>query len=205
MLIICGLAHIYTQEFVEEIKEWSSILNLHISEDYLQNIAEKPMYITICTILISLYIITCLAYVYGAYLCNNVLMITYILVELLRLIILSMLTATYLLLLKQSSMDLGVLIGASVASGFFLLGMFYLWICAANLPILIVEMERDEQNEKINKLQKIIESENQNTNLDEFEHMPYHVGIQDIPNRNVFFVSSNKFPIHYRNSVEFNS
>lgn len=35
--------------------------------------------------------------------------------------------------------------------------MFYLWVCAANLPIVINEMERDEQAATIKKLQKLLE------------------------------------------------
>lgn len=47
-------------------------------------------------------------------------MICYILLELLRLILVSILTVTGLLLLKLNVMDIGILIGASVASGFLL-------------------------------------------------------------------------------------
>lgn len=36
--------------------------------------------------------------------------------------------------------------------------MFYLWLCAANLPVLINEMERDEQAATIAKLQRLLES-----------------------------------------------
>lgn len=34
--------------------------------------------------------------------------------------------------------------------------MFYLWICAANLPVLINEMEKDEQAATIYKLQQML-------------------------------------------------
>lgn len=52
--------------------------------------------------------------------CNNILMFSFILLELLRLVFISILVATGLLLLKQNTMDIGFLIGASVVGGFLL-------------------------------------------------------------------------------------
>lgn len=78
--------------------------------------------------------------------------------------------------------------------------MFYLWICAANLPILINEMERDEQNEKIKTLQSLVESNSRSTSLGELEHIsPYHVNLQNYPARDVLFVSRNKYPFYPQN------
>lgn len=47
-------------------------------------------------------------------------MMAFIGIEFLRLILVSLLMATGLLLLKQNTMDIGFLIGASVVVGFFL-------------------------------------------------------------------------------------
>lgn len=47
-------------------------------------------------------------------------MFGYILIEMLRLILISVTVAGGLLLLKQNTMDIGSLIGASVVGGFFL-------------------------------------------------------------------------------------
>ncbi|KAJ0180515.1 hypothetical protein K1T71_003919 [Dendrolimus kikuchii] len=209
ILIICGLVHAHTQQVIDEIKRWSTSLNLQSSTNYIEQfiiyiIEEPDKCITICTTLLCIYIVICLAFIYGAYSCNNIWMVTYTLVELVRLIMLSALIATCLLLLKQNTMDIGLLIGASVTSGFFLLGMFYLWICAANLPILINEMERDEQNEKINKLQKLIEINNRSTHLGGLDDIPYHVDIPSIPARELF-VSRTKYPHRFQNSGSFDS
>lgn len=51
---------------------------------------------------------------------NNAAMVGYIVVELIRLATLSILMVTWLLVLKQNSMDIGLVIGASVAGGFVL-------------------------------------------------------------------------------------
>ncbi|KAG6457409.1 hypothetical protein O3G_MSEX010285 [Manduca sexta] len=112
------------------------------------------------------------ASVFRLFQCNNVLLVAYILLELLRLIVISIIVATGLLLLKQNTMDIGILIGASVAGGFLLLGMFYLWICAANLPVLINEMERDDQSDTITKLREILEAKNQRNDLLGFHSTP---------------------------------
>ncbi|VVC87418.1 unnamed protein product [Leptidea sinapis] len=53
-------------------------------------------------------------------------------------------------------MDIGLLIGVSVAAGFTLLGLFYLWVCTANLPILKKEMEQDEQMFLIDALKGLV-------------------------------------------------
>lgn len=51
---------------------------------------------------------------------NNALMVAFIMVELIRLIILSIFVTTWLIILKKNTMDIGLVIGASVASGFIL-------------------------------------------------------------------------------------
>lgn len=40
------------------------------------------------------------------------------------------------------------------------MGLFYLWVCAATLPTLINEIEREEQLATINKLQELLENKN---------------------------------------------
>lgn len=42
----------------------------------------------------------------------------------------------------------------------FSVGLFYLWVCAATLPTLINEIEREEQLATINKLQELLENKN---------------------------------------------
>ncbi|XP_021202745.2 uncharacterized protein LOC105841429 [Bombyx mori] len=157
ILILCCLGYTYANTLEDEITEWINNYNLIYAEDYLINVSEDPVkYISFTVTLSCFYIFICIMFIYGAFVRNNILMVSFILLELLRLVMLSTLVATGLLILKQNTMDIGVLIGASVFGGFLLLGMFYLWICCANLPILINEMERDEQSKTIEKLQKII-------------------------------------------------
>lgn len=55
-----------------------------------------------------------------AWQCKNYLMLGFLLAELIRLLGILMIVATWLLVLKQNTMDIGLLIGASVAGGFFL-------------------------------------------------------------------------------------
>ncbi|XP_045518602.1 uncharacterized protein LOC123710623 [Pieris brassicae] len=91
------------------------------------------------------YIMACVIYIYGAFKLVNILMFPYISLELLRLIGLSFFGITGLLVLKKNTMDIGLLIVISLVVGFTLLGMFYLWICAMNLPIVINEINANEQ------------------------------------------------------------
>ena len=53
------------------------------------------------------------------------------------------------------------------------MGKFYLWICAANLPILINEMEREEQKATIVKLQRLLEAKNHQKNYGKFDRDIY--------------------------------
>ncbi|XP_049866615.1 uncharacterized protein LOC126367246 [Pectinophora gossypiella] len=152
------VAHTRVPEVQEEIGHLINSMNLMFTKDYLENVRADPeKSITLGICLSCLYMLLCVLYIYGAYTCNNLLMFGYILVELMRLVALSVLVASWLLVLKQNTMDIGLLIGASVGCGFFLLGMFYLWVCAANLPVLINEMERDEQAATIERLRRILQ------------------------------------------------
>lgn len=49
--------------------------------------------------------------------------------------------------------------------------MFYLWICAANLPIVINEKEHDEYVATITKLQQLLEEKKPKT-LIGFDYVP---------------------------------
>ncbi|XP_047510277.1 uncharacterized protein LOC125053108 [Pieris napi] len=102
-------------------------------------------YDTYIKTILCLYIMACVIYIYGAFKLVNILMFPYIFLELLRLIGLSFFGITGLLVLKKNTMDIGLLIGISLVVGFTLLGMFYLWICAMNLPIVINEIKANEQ------------------------------------------------------------
>ncbi|CAG9783732.1 unnamed protein product [Diatraea saccharalis] len=114
-------------------------------------------------------------------------MTPYLLMEASRLVVLSTVIAYFLLLLKENTMDIGLLIGASVAGGFLLLGMFYLWVCALNLPVLINEMKLDEQAATISKLQQLLEVNNQQgVNRDDL--MEYGCGVVSNIPRSMFFV-----------------
>lgn len=106
-------------------------------------------------------------------------MLWFVVVEGMRLLTITVGLITWLLILKENTMDIGLLIGASVASGFFLrklkavvghphnpintyhydvsVWMYYMWICAANLPVLINERELDERAATIDKLEQLVE------------------------------------------------
>ncbi|XP_073944005.1 uncharacterized protein [Choristoneura fumiferana] len=173
VLVACGMAHANPEKVKEEIIMWTNDLILIYTKGYMDNLtANLERYTAYCISVTCLYIITCLSFIYGAYTCHNILMIAYLVVELVRLVILSMLVVTGLLVLKKNTMDIGLLIGASVASGFLLLGLFYLWVCAVNLPILINEMERDEQAATIARLRQALEANKSKT---------FHRGLDDIP------------------------
>ncbi|CAG4910140.1 unnamed protein product [Colias eurytheme] len=149
-------------------------------------------YISYVITTLSFYILGSVFYIYGAYKFINILMFPFILLELLRLFVLTFFMITGLLVLKQNTMDLGLLIGISVIVGFTLVGMFYLWVCLANLPILINEMKEDEQIALIEKLQKIIEKSNLRYSTD-WTDQPVGDGRFKLQNqKEIFFVSRNK-------------
>ncbi|KAJ8722729.1 hypothetical protein PYW07_003909 [Mythimna separata] len=189
ILVFSCLGHSQSQLVKDEITNWINDYNLIYAKSYLEDMQADPeKYLSLGISFSSIYIIVCIIYIYGAYTCNNMLMVTYILMELLRLILISTLVATFLLLIKQNTMDIGLLIGASVLGGFLLLGIFYLWVCAANLPIVINEMERDEQAAIINKLQHLLEVNNPKTVPRALDTIPFSAQPEDVVNRNVFIV-----------------
>ncbi|XP_059054322.1 uncharacterized protein LOC131848464 [Achroia grisella] len=191
-LIAFCMGLIHYERVVDEIKELVNNNNVKLiyTKDYLETLKSDPeKYFTLGIVVTCIYILSCLLFMYGAYTCNNILMIGYILLELTRLVILSVIVATCLLVLKQNTMDIGLLIGASVAGGFFLLGEFYLWVCAVNLPILINEMERDEQAETIDRLQQLLEINKQRAIA--YGSYNYHFTV-DYGNNSEFTVPRNK-------------
>ncbi|XP_069365622.1 uncharacterized protein [Maniola hyperantus] len=192
-IIIFGIAFKHQQNVKEQLSLWMKNLNLiFYVNGYLENFQADPeKYITYSIVILSIYIIFCILYIYGAYVCNNAAMIGFILIEMMRLISLTILVITWLLVLKQNTMDIGLVIGASVASGFILLGMFYLWVCAATLPMLINEMEREEQKAKIDKLQQLLEYKKQRFNplLSTFDDDD-----EDLYNKQLFVIPRNNFP-----------
>ncbi|KAJ2952763.1 hypothetical protein O0L34_g7123 [Tuta absoluta] len=160
LLVLIGNCVAYNRipDVQEQITHLLDNFNLIYVGEYLEYMRNEPGKVITFGICSScFYIFFCLLYIYGAYTYNNMLMIAFILSELVRLVGLSVMVATWLLVLKQNTMDIGLLIGASVGSGFFLLGMFYLWVCAANLPVLINEMECDEQAKTIARLRRLLQ------------------------------------------------
>lgn len=85
--------------------------------------------------------------------------------------------------------------------------MFYLWVCAANLPILINEMERDDQTATIAKLQQLLETNQRHKRG--FDNVRYALSENPPFTREVFVVSNknralenlnrSKIPIPYSN------
>ncbi|XP_026329256.1 uncharacterized protein LOC113237161 [Hyposmocoma kahamanoa] len=188
MLALFCYAHNKISDVQIEIENWLTHLHLLYTRDYLENVKSDPeKYITLGISLTIIYSILCVLYIYGAYTCKNYLMIGFILAELMRLLVVTMAVATWLLVLKQNTMDIGLLIGASVAGGFFLLGMFYLWVCAANLPVLINEMEQDEKIATIEKLQQMLESKQR-----PYNRAPNQIRYMDNADTAIFTLPRNK-------------
>ncbi|KAM3963396.1 uncharacterized protein ACR2FA_002329 [Aphomia sociella] len=199
-LIIFCLGYSHSEQVVDKITEILNNNNIKLiyTKDYLEMLKSDPeKYFTLGIVISCIYIISCLLFMYGAYTCNNILMIGYLLFELTRLLVLSITVATCLLVLKQNTMDIGLLIGASVAGGFFLLGEFYLWVCAVNLPILINEMERDEQTKTIDRLQQLLEMNKQRTIALGSDNIPYTVDYGGTSRNGEFMVSRN-----YNNNLD---
>ncbi|RVE52693.1 hypothetical protein evm_002566 [Chilo suppressalis] len=194
-LTISCLSYKHSEQVKNVILDW--INNFHLGyyiNNFLQNLRSDPeWYFSLSITLTCLYIIVCCLYIYAAYKCYNMLMIAYILTEAMRLIGLTITIAYSLLLLRENTMDIGLLIGASVAGGFLLLGMFYLWICVINLPILINEMNLDEQAATINKLRQLLEVKNQRGFIDK-DVSPYIKEHGDVGNvsRNAFSIQGHQ-------------
>ncbi|XP_050345716.1 uncharacterized protein LOC126770363 isoform X2 [Nymphalis io] len=162
--------------------------NLIYVSGYLETFQADPeKYISYGITLYSIYIVVSVLYIYGAYRCSNALMVPFIIVELIHLIILSIFITTWLIVLKQNTMDIGLVIGASVASGFVLMGLFYLWVCAATLPVLINEIEQEEQRATINRLQKLLENKNQRLKRGNY-NSSYSYDNEDLRRTHLFIV-----------------
>ncbi|XP_041977481.1 uncharacterized protein LOC121731873 [Aricia agestis] len=158
-IVVLSIAHNEPDQTRDQISIWIKDMNLIYVKDYLISIQtnlEKHTSYSIA--LLTIYIATCLLYMYGSYTLKTSVMVPYIVCELVRLVVCAALLVTWLLVLKQNTMDIGLLIAASVVVGFGLLGQSYLWICNANLPIVINETEREEKLATIRKLEKMLES-----------------------------------------------
>ncbi|CAK1581935.1 unnamed protein product [Parnassius mnemosyne] len=193
LLIVCGVGCSEPEKIKQKIAVWINDVNLIYTKDYVETLQTDPKKaLGIIIVLTCIYIIICLLYVYGAYKCNNVLMVVYILVELVRLIALTTFVTTMLLMLKQNTMDIGLLIAVSVVGGFVLLGMFYMWVCAANLPIVINEKKHDEQAATIAKLHQLLNANKaKTTGLDDTSRL---VNNEYSYHNNVFVVSNKNIP-----------
>lgn len=93
--------------------------------------------------------------------------------------------------------------------------MFYLWVCAANLPLLINEIEQDEKTATIEKLQQQLKMKMLQSNQQSYNRAPnqvryidsadsYHSGIYTLPRnkRNVVqkpFVTGSRIPVSFYN------
>ncbi|XP_061712286.1 uncharacterized protein LOC133521369 isoform X1 [Cydia pomonella] len=192
VLIGCGLAYTHPDRAKDDIAMWTHNMILIYTKDYIDDILTNfNRYVTFGITVTCLYIVACILFIYGAYTFQNILLIGFILAELIRLLFLSVLVATGLLVLKQNTMDIGLLIGASVAGGFLLLGMFYLWVCALNLPVLINEMERDEQAATIAKLRQVLEMTNSNQ-LRAAQGLDDHIPLANDKNRGPIYTVPRK-------------
>ncbi|XP_046964575.1 uncharacterized protein LOC124533389 [Vanessa cardui] len=172
-LVVFCIAYKQPENVKYQISLWMTNMNLIHVSGYLENfqagnycyqihfISDPEKFLSYGITLCCIYLVVSVLYIYGAYMCNNISMIPFILVEFIHLIILSIFITTWLIVLKQNTMDIGLVIGASVTSGFILMGLCYLWVCAATLPVLINEIEQEEQRATINKLQKLLEDKNQ--------------------------------------------
>ncbi|XP_052737707.1 uncharacterized protein LOC112052310 [Bicyclus anynana] len=191
-IIFCSLAYKHQESIKYHISLWMKNFNLIYVHGYLETIQTDPeKYLTYSIIIFIIYITVCILYIYGAYVCNNAAMVGFISVELVRLITLSILVTICLLVLKQNTMDIGLVIGASVVAGFVLLGLFYLWVCAANLPTLINEIEREEHIAKIEKLQQLLlENKNQRFKSN-FLHSSFDDHDDDVDRRHLFVITRN--------------
>lgn len=65
--------------------------------------------------------------------------------------------------------------------------MFYLWVCAANLPVLINEMEQDEKTATIEKLQQMLQN-----NQRPYNRAPNLVRYIDSADSGIFMLPRNK-------------
>ncbi|XP_013186430.2 uncharacterized protein LOC106131780 [Amyelois transitella] len=192
-LVTCCLGYTHVEKFMTMLNQLTDDMVLIYTKEYIDNLKSDPeRYFKLGIGTTVVYIIICFVFLYGAYMCNNMLMIPYILIELVRLIMLSIIVATALLVLKQNTMDIGLLIGASVAAGFFLLSEFYLWVCAANLPILVNEIEHDEQAATIVKLQQLLRTNNPNAFTRNVDSLPLVTDfVPDAPRNDVFIIPKN--------------
>ncbi|XP_026495113.2 uncharacterized protein LOC113399984 [Vanessa tameamea] len=195
-LVALCIAYKQPENVKYQISLWMTNMNLIHVSGYLENFQADPeKYLSYGITLCCIYLVVCVLYIYGAYMCSNVTMIPFILVELIHLIILSIFITTWLIVLKQNTMDIGLVIGASVTSGFVLMGLFYLWVCTATLPVLINEIEQEEQRTTINKLQKLLKDKNQRLKRGHY-NSSFNYDNEDVERTHLFVVP------RYVNAVE---
>nr|CAD7417161.1 unnamed protein product [Timema poppensis] len=126
-----------------QLDEWLNNNNLYYMQPVLINMEMNPKsFLDGLITFLVIQGITCLLLVYGAYKINLYLVYPYILVDLVRLLFVSINFVIAMTLVKENVFDLGVLIGGSVIGGFIILFLFYLWFCVVSFCQIVKEVEK---------------------------------------------------------------
>lgn len=122
------------QQTEEQISRWLSNNNLIFMTGFFRDVEQSTeAYMKGFLVFFTVHFLTCLLLGYGAYKCNRLLMYPFLITESVRLLSLSYIHVVGMMIMKENILDLGLLIGCSLAGGFMLLLLFYMWFCVISL------------------------------------------------------------------------
>ncbi|XP_058124260.1 uncharacterized protein LOC131282119 [Anopheles ziemanni] len=133
MLAACGGADFFKSEALY-YEENLHIYNPHVVFVWLIGVCktEPELFYAAIMSCMGLYLPCCGAMMAGAYFMKRYLLVPYILVELLRLVCITLTHVIGMIVIKKS-INVGYLIAFTIAGGFALLLLFYLWACVVAL------------------------------------------------------------------------
>ncbi|XP_065200793.1 uncharacterized protein LOC135831886 [Planococcus citri] len=135
VLLLLGIVGYQNHELIsfifETIVEENDML---FAESYFIYLHEKTEQILLVfSISQAVYVVSCILLIIGSYKLNIQEIIPFTVLEFIRLILLTLLSVTVMLLIKKNVLDFNVLIACIVISGFILLFLYYLWLCPVSL------------------------------------------------------------------------
>ncbi|XP_047121738.1 uncharacterized protein LOC124805273 isoform X1 [Schistocerca piceifrons] len=157
-LVVLGLAgdgYNHPQRVRDRFSHWLDTYKLRSLKNAVAAIRDDPeSFLLSLIILYTAYALSCLGLIYGAYKCNLKLMYPFVALDLGRLVSMSVVFVMAMTVLKANVYNLGILIGCSVAGGFMLLYLFYLWFCTVSMCQVVRDLEHARAEESTLQLQK---------------------------------------------------
>ncbi|XP_066995900.2 uncharacterized protein [Anabrus simplex] len=145
LFIFCGQGLENQEDVSARIQSWLDNNDMLFLKGVMEDMKNGPkLFLSILTTYTAFHMVSCLLLSLGAYKCKLIFMYPFMALEMIRLLFLSVFFVFTMMLIKQNIYNLGLLIGCSVAGGFLILFLFYLWFCTLSMCQIVKELEQVE-------------------------------------------------------------